>query len=140
MTLKVQKVDTWVVPLEDKPGSLASKLSALADAGASLEFVLARRAPDKPGTGVLFVTPIAGAAQCRAAEAAGFRKTKNLHALRIEGPDKKGEGARIARALAEKQLNVRGLSAATIGKRFLVHLAVDSPADVAKAGRILRAL
>ncbi len=140
MTLKVQKVDTWVAPLEDQPGSLAAKLSALSDAGISLEFVLARRAPDKPGTGVLFVTPIAGAAQCRAAEAAGFRKTKSLHALRIEGPDKKGEGARIARALAEKQLNLRGLSAGTIGKKFVAHLAVDSPADVAKAVRTLQGL
>ena len=101
MALKVQKVETWVAPLEDQPGSLAAKLSALSDAGISLEFVLARRAPDKPGTGVVFVTPINGAAQCRAAVEAGFRETKSLHALRVEGPDKKGEGTRIARALAE---------------------------------------
>jgi len=140
MAMNVQKVDTWVAPLEDQPGSLAAKLSALSDAGISLEFALARRAPEKPGTGVLFVTPIAGAAQCRAAEAAGFRKTKSLHALRIEGPDKKGAVARITRALAEKKLNLRGLSAATIGKRFVAHVAVDTPADVAKAGRILRTL
>ncbi len=140
MALKVQKVDTWVAPLEDQPGSLAAKLSALSDAGISLEFVLARRAPDKPGTGVVFVTPINGAAQCRAAEEGGFRETKSLYALRIEGPDKKGEGARIARALAEKKLNLRGLSAATIGRKFVAHIAVDTPADVAKAARILRVL
>jgi predicted amino acid-binding ACT domain protein len=105
-----------------------------------LEFVLARRAPDKPGTGVVFVTPISGVAQSRAAEQAGFRKAKSLHALRVEGPDKKGEGARLARALAEKQLNLRGLSAATIGRKFVAHIAVDTPADVADAARILRAL
>ena len=138
MTLKIQKVDTWVAPLEDRPGSLAAKLRALADAGVNLEFVLARRAPDKPGTGVVFVTPIQGAAPSRAAEGAGFRKTKSLHALRIEGPDQKGEGARIAQALAEKELNLRGLSAITIGKKFVAYVAVDTAAEVAKAGRILR--
>lgn len=138
--MKVQRVDTWVAPLQDQPGNLADKLSALSKAGASLEFVLARRAPDKPGTGVVFVTPISGTAQSKAAEQAGFRKTKSLHALRVEGADRKGEGARIARALAEKGLNLRGLSAATIGRKFVAHIAVDTPADVAKAARILRGL
>jgi len=138
--MKVRRVDTWVAPLKDKPGNLAARLEALADAGVSLEFVLARRAPDKPGTGVLFVTPIIGAAQCLAAEQAGFRKAKSLHALRIEGMDKKGEGGRMARALAKQGLNLRGLSAATIGKKFVAHIALDTPAEVAKAVRVLRAL
>ena len=140
MALKVQKVETWVAPLEDKPGNLATRLGALSDAGASLEFVLARRAPDKPGTGVIFVTPIKGAVQSRAADQAGFRRTKSLHALRIEGPDKKGEGAKIARAVAEKKLNLRGLSAAAIGKKFVAHVAFDTDADATKAARIVRAL
>lgn len=138
--MKVQRVETWVASLEDKPGNLAAKLSALSKAGASLKFVLARRAPDKPGTGVVFVTPISGAAQCRAAQRAGFRKAKTLHALRVEGADKQGQGARMARVLAEKGLNLRGLSAATIGKRFVAHIAVDTSVDVAKATRILRGL
>jgi len=140
MALKTEKVDTWVAALEDKAGNLATKLGALSKAGASLGFVLARRAPDKPGTGVVFVSPISGAAQGKAAEQAGFRKTRSLHALRVEGADRKGEGARIARALAEKGLNLRGLSAATIGKKFVAHIAVDTSADVAKAARALRAL
>ena len=140
MKLKIQRVDTWAASLKDQPGGLAARLKALASVGVNLEFVLARRAPDKPGTGVVFVTPINGAAQCRAAEEAGFRKTKSLHALRVEGPNKKGEGARMARALAEKGLNLRGLSAATIGRQFVAYIAVDTSADVAKAARILRVL
>jgi hypothetical protein len=140
MALKVQRVDTWAASLEDQPGTLAVKLSALAEAGVNLEFVIARRAPDKPGTGVVFVTPIRGVAQCRAARQAGFQKTLHLHTVRIEGPDKKGQGARIAQALAEKGLNLRGLSAAAINKKFVAHVALDNDADVAKAMRILRAL
>ncbi len=41
MALKVDRVDTWAVSIEDKPGGLASKLSALAAAGVNLEFVIA---------------------------------------------------------------------------------------------------
>jgi hypothetical protein len=140
MTLKVKRVDTWAASLDDKPGSLSAKLSALADAGADLEFIIARRAPDKPGTGAVFVTPIQGAARCRAARLAGFEQTKSLHAVRIEGSDRKGQGGRITHALAEKGLNLRGLSAAAIHKRFVAHIALDTNADAVKAVRILRGL
>ena len=140
MALKVERVDTWAAPLVDKPGGLAAKLSALAGAGVNLEFVIARRAPDKPGRGVVFVTPIKGAAGFRAARQAGFKKTASLHTVRIEGPDQKGRGASIARALAEAGLNLRGLSAAAIGKKFVTHIALDKAADAAKAARLLREL
>lgn len=139
MALKVTRVDTWAVTIDDRPGGLADKLRALADAKANLEFVIARRAPDQPGKGVAFVTPIGGRAQ-RAAKQAGFAKTANLHTVRIQGPDKPGEGARIATALSEAGLNVRGLSAAAIGKTFVSHVALDSAADAAKAVRALKRL
>jgi hypothetical protein len=138
--MKAQRVDTWAAPIEDKPGALASKLSALAAAGANLEFVIARRAPDKPGNGVIFVTPIKGAKQTKAAEAAEFCKTSNLRTVRVEGSDKPGQGARLAQALADQGINLRGLSAAAIGKKFIAHVAVDTDVDAAKVVRILRKL
>jgi hypothetical protein len=140
MALKVERVDTWAAALEDKPGNLAAKLSALAKAGVNLEFVIARRAPDKPGTGVVFVTPIQGATGCRAARQVGFEKTKSLHTVRIEGEQKAGQGATITQALADQGLNLRGLSAAAIGKSFISHVAFDTTADAAKAVRCLRDL
>jgi hypothetical protein len=126
--------------MKDRPGSLAAKLSALAKAGVNLEFVVARRAPEKPGWGVVFVTPIRGAAQRRAARKSGFKKTRSLHTVRVEGPDKKGQGARMTQALADLGLNLRGLSAAAIGKSFVSHVALDSAAAAAKALRVLKAL
>jgi hypothetical protein len=140
MALKVERVDTWAASLEDKPGNLAAKLNALANAGVNLEFVIARRGPDEAGTGVVFVTPIQGAAECRAARKSGFKKTRSLHTVRVEGTDKKGEGARLTQSLAQQGLNLRGLSAAAIGQRFVSHIALDSGADAAKAVRILRGL
>ena len=126
--------------MKDKPGALAAKLKALSAAGVNLEFVVARRAPDKPGTGVVFVTPIKGPKKVRAAKAAGFKKTKSLHTVRIEGPDKRGQGARLAQALANKGLNLRGMSAAAVGKKFVCYIALDGGADAAKAVRVLKSL
>jgi len=140
MALKAERVDTWAVSIKDEPGSLASKLSALASGGVDLEFIIGRRAPEKPGNGVVFVTPISGANQCRAARKEGFEKTKSLFTLRIEGPDKRGQGAKITQALADKGLNVRGLSAAAIGNKFVAHIALDSAADAANAARVIKAL
>lgn len=140
MAVKVERVDTWAVELEDKPGSLSVKLEALANAGVNIEFVIARRAPDKPGKGVVFVTPIKGAAGSRAAKKAGFQKTKSLHTVRIEGTDKPGQGAKLTKAMAEGGLNLRGLSAAAIGNKFVAYLALDSAVEAAKAQRLLRGL
>ena len=140
MALKVSKVDVWVGGLKDRPGALAKKLRALADAGAELEFLIARRAPEKTGTGVVFLTPFKGAKQLAAAKKAGLRRTKSLNSVRVEGPDKPGLGAKLTEALAAKGINLRGLSAAVIGKRFVMHLALDSAAQAAKAVRVLKAV
>ena len=138
--MKAQRVDTWAAAIKDKPGALAAKFKALAAAGVNLEFVIARRSPEKRGTGVVFVTPIKGPRQCGAAGAAGFKKTKSLHTVRIEGINKRGQGIRLTQALADKGLNLRGLSAAAIGNKFIAHIAVDSEADASKVARILSKL
>ncbi|HTY89419.1 MAG TPA: hypothetical protein VMB80_18360 [Candidatus Acidoferrum sp.] len=138
--MKTQRVETWVASITDKPGGLAAKLKTLAAGGVNLEFIIARRAPDKPGTGVVFITPVRGAKQTRAAKNAGFHPTNKLHTVRIEGADRPGLGARLTQALAGEGLNLRGLSAAAIGKKFVCHIAVDSEAAATKAARILRRL
>ena len=43
MALKVKGVDVWVASIQDRPGAVAEKLRGLADAAASLEFVISRR-------------------------------------------------------------------------------------------------
>ncbi|MFB3890915.1 MAG: amino acid-binding protein [Phycisphaerae bacterium] len=140
MALKISKADTWVAGIKDEPGGLAGKLEVLKAGGANLEFVVARRSPDKPGTGVVFVTPIRGAKQVRAAKKAGFARSSSLHTVRIQGPDKRGMGACLTGALAEAGINLRGLSAGVVGKQFIMHLAFDTAGAAAKAVRVLKAL
>jgi hypothetical protein len=138
MALKVTQTEVWAASIQDKPGGMAEKLEALAKAGAALDFVIARRSPDKPGTGVLFVAPLKGDKAVQAAKAAGFTKTDSLHSVRIEGPDEAGLGARLTRQLADAGINLRGLSAAAIGNRFVCYLALDSAADADKAAELLK--
>jgi hypothetical protein len=140
VALNVTRADVWVAGIEDRPGGLAGKLAALAEAGAQLQFVVARRASERPGTGVVFLTPLKGTAQIKAAKKAGFEKTKSLHSLKVEGPDKPGLGAKMTQALAQAGVNLRGLSAAAVGPRCVMFLALDSAADAAKAARLLKRL
>jgi len=138
MPYEITKADVWAGTIKDQPGGLAKKVEALADAGASLEFVIARRSPEKPGAGVVFLAPLRGARQLRAAKKAGLSKATNLCSLRVQGPDKPGLGARIARLLADEGINMRGLSAAALGRRCVVYFAFDSAADANKASRVLK--
>jgi hypothetical protein len=140
MKYKVSRTDVWAAPIEDRPGGLADKLAALAEAGANLEFIIARRTPEQRGAGVVFVTPVKGAKQVKAAKAAGFQKTDSLHSVRVDGTDKPGIGAAMTQALAEAGINLRGLSAAALGRNFVTHLALDTAQDAAKAAGILKKL
>jgi len=140
MKLNVARADVWVAPVEDKVGGLAAKLEALAAAGVNLTFIIARRAPDHPGEGVVFLTPIRGAKQIRAATAAGFRKTTTQHSVCVDGGDKPGLGAKITAALAGAGINLRGLSTGVLGRKFVTYIALDSEDDAKKAVRVLKKL
>ena len=137
MDLTVERVDVWAASVKDEPGSLASKLAALAEAGADLEFVIARRCPEEPGTCVVFVTPLQGDAQIAAGDKSGFAVAKSLHSVRAEGPNKPGVGAELTQKLADAGINLRGLSAAVIGTRFIMYLALDTADDATEAMRLL---
>ena len=138
--MKSSRVDTWVTTIPDRTGALAGKLKDLAASGANLELIIARRAGDHSGKTLVFVAPLKGAKQVGAAGTAGFTKSGSLHTLRAEGPDKPGAAGRVASALAEQGLNMRGFSAAAIGKKFICYIALDKEAEAVKAARVLRDL
>jgi hypothetical protein len=141
MKLKVNRTDVWAATVEDRPGGVATKLEALAQAGANLGFVLARRTPERgPGQGVVFVTPLKGKRQETAAAQAGFVKTDSIRSLRVEGADKAGVGAAVTRAIADAGINLRGLSAASLGRKFVMYVALDSESDATRAMQTLRKL
>jgi predicted amino acid-binding ACT domain protein len=140
MAIKASRHDIWMAIIDDRAGGAAAKLEALAGAGASLEVVLARRTPEHPGQGVLFASPIEGKKVIAAAEQAGFSRADKIHSVRIEGTDKPGLGAKIARTLAEAGISFRGINGMAMGKNFLSFVALDSADDAAKAVKALRKL
>lgn len=138
MDLLVERVDVWAASIPDRPGGLADALTALGDSGADLQFVLARRTPDEPGKGVVFVTPLQGDREVRAAAQVGFNVANSLHSVRIAGPDEPGIAARLARRLGDAGINLRGLSASVIGSQFVVYVALDTLGDANRAVEVLQ--
>jgi len=138
MKLDITKEVVWAATIDDQPGGLADKLNQLADAGAKLEFIIARRNAEKPGAGTVYVTPIKSKKVTQSAQNAGFTPADSLHALRILCTDKPGRGAALSQALAEAGINLRGFSGAALGKRAVFNLAFDTPEDAKKAKQILK--
>jgi hypothetical protein len=137
MDLLVERVDVWAATIEDRPGTLAGVLSALREAGADLQFLISRRS-DKPGTGVVFVTPLQNDREVRAATQVGFNVAHNLHSIRVLGEDRPGVGAELTQKLAQAGINLRGFSASAIGRQFVAYIALDTADDAAKAEAILK--
>jgi hypothetical protein len=138
MKMIVERVDVWAASIKDKPGGLAKILSGLRDAGADLDFVIARRASDKPGDGVVFVAPLRGDAEVAAAATLGFNVTQSIKSLRVEGENKPGVAAKVTEELAAAGINLHGFSGAVIGERFILYIGLDSAQDAAKAAAILK--
>lgn len=140
MNLKMTHVNVWAAEIDDKPGALARTLRAIADDGADLECVIARRQPNKPGKGLLFVSPMPGRSVGGNADQAGFRIVTDVATLRIEGADAPGIGAKMAQTIAGTGVNMHGLSAMAFGRRFVCYVGFDSVADRDKAETALEAL
>lgn len=136
MAFVIKRVDVWVCEVEDHPGRLADKLEAVMRAGANLDFIIARPEDDKPRLSVLFVAPVEGAAEVAAAEEVGLCRS-TMHALRVEGPDRPGLAAGIARTLSEEGINIVGLSAAGVRDGALLYIRFLNEADVVRAARLL---
>jgi len=137
MDLIVQHVDVWAASIKDEPGDLARALTGLREAGADLDFIIARRAPEKPGAGVIFVTPLRGDREVAAAADLGFNVTRSVHSVRVEGDNRPGVAAELTQMLAGQGLNLRGFSVSVIGTRFTAYIGLDGKDDANKVVSIL---
>ncbi|MBI1902731.1 MAG: amino acid-binding protein [Planctomycetia bacterium] len=137
MALKVAKLDLWSAEITDQPAGLASKLEGLAAAKVDLSFLFARRQPEKPGSGLVFVGGIKGAKATKAARAAGFAPAASVFGLRVEGPNRPGAAHAALAAVAAGGLNLRGVSASSTGRRYVACLAFDSADDAARGQKLL---
>jgi hypothetical protein len=137
MSYTVSKVEMWTGEIADRVGGLNAKLEAVAEAGVDLEVVIARRNPQQPGKGVVFLGPIKGTKAQGAASAAGLSHAGDLFALRVEAANKPGDCARITRMLTDAGINLRGLSATVCGAKYVLSLGFDSEDAASKAAGLL---
>ena len=134
----VNRVDVWTASIADKPGGLSGTLKGVFEAGADLDFVIARRAPDEPGTGAVFITPIRGDREIEAASMLGFNLTSSVDSVRVEGDNVPGAAVNIAEMIANADINIRSFSAAVIGPRYIAYVGFDSSSDADRAAKVLQ--
>lgn len=136
MSYSVKKVDVWAGDVMNRPEKLARVLEALTAAGAQLEFLIARRVSQN--TSRIFVAPLKSRKERQAATDVGLVTAAGLHSIRIDGPDRVGLGSEIARAVAAAGINIRGASAATIGKKNVFWLAFAEPGEADAAMKVVK--
>jgi hypothetical protein len=137
MSFKLDRVNLWSGEVPDQAGGTASKLAFLAQAGANLEYVFTKRLPDKPGAGILYVAPVTGPTQVRAAKAAGLSEASYPVVRRFEGDNQAGLAHRLTQEWALAGISFQGLTMAVLANKFVGYVAFDSVADANKAAQIL---
>src|SRR5688572_20629829 len=121
MGFKLDRVHLWAGEVADRAGGTAAKLAALAQAEANLEFVFTQRLPAKPGTGLLYVAPVTGPSQVRAARAAGLAEVNDPVVLRIEGDNQAGLAHRVTQQWALASISFQGLTMAVLSDKFVAY-------------------
>ena len=137
MSFKWDRIHVWSCDVKDQAGGVAEKLSHLAQAGANLEYVFTKRLPNKPGEGVLYVAPVTGPAQVRAAKAAGMHEVYQPVVRRIEGDNEAGLAHRLTQQWALAGISMQGLTMTVLGDKFVGYAAFDTTTDANRAAAIL---
>ncbi len=137
MALTVKRITLWRREIENQPGTLAAALEPLAAAGANLRVVMGYRFPETTTRAAIEVFPVTGKKTTSAASEAGL-SAFGLACLQVEGDDRPGFGARIARALADAGINVVFLVAQSLGRRFTSVIGFEDDATAASAAKIIK--
>jgi hypothetical protein len=137
MGFKLDRVHVWSGEVADRAGGVASLLALLAQAGANLEFIFTQRQANKPGTGILYLAPLSGPSQIRAAKSVGLAEAFHPVVLRVEGDNQAGLGHRVTQQWALAEISFQGMTMCVLGNKFVGYAAFDSTADANKAAAIL---
>jgi hypothetical protein len=134
MAVTVKKVTLWRKEVANEPGVLAGVLEPLAQAGANLRVVMGYAMGDS-GRAAIEVFPISG--KKAAATAAGLAASP-IACLLVEGDDRPGLGAGMARATANAGVNISFLVAETVGRKFSAVFGFQSDSDAAAAAKAIK--
>jgi hypothetical protein len=137
MQLFVEQVDTWAASVPDRPGALAAILGTLQEAGVSPLSVVSHREHGNEGHAVVFVSPIEGDHEIRAASQLGFNLAQSVHGVRVVATSVPGLAAMLTQRVADAGINLRGFTSTVLGRQFVAYFALDSEADAGQVAQIL---
>ena len=138
MAVSVKRITLWRADVENRPGVLANALEPLAGAGADLRLVMGYRFPKTPEHAAIEVYPVSGKKATTAAGAAGLAQAADIPCLLVEGDNRPGLGAKIARGLADANVNVAFLVAQVLGRKFSATIGFDDENGANQAVRIIK--
>jgi hypothetical protein len=137
MTVRIRKLRLWRTEVEHRPGALAELLDPLAAVGVDLQIVMGYRRHGEKNRAVIEVAPITSRRAALAAGKAGLTPA-GAPTLLVLGDNRPGLANRIARALAESNVNVSFLVAQVVGKRYSALFGFDTEADLDRAADRIR--
>lgn len=137
MAITAKKVTVWRKEVTNTPGVLADVLAPLAAAGANLRVVMGYAFPGEPTRAAVEVFPIAGKKVTSTARAAGLSASP-IACLLVEGDDRAGLGADMARAVAAAGVNISFVVAESVGRKFSAVFGFENDAAAMTAAKAIR--
>jgi hypothetical protein len=137
MAVTVKKVVLWRREVDNKPGMLAATLEPLAAAGADLHIVMGYRYPGNESRAAIEMYPIVGKKATTAAHAAGLTAS-SIPTLLVEGDNRAGLGAAMAKALADAGINLSFLVAQVIGRKYSALFGFETAQEASKAATLMK--
>jgi len=132
---EIRRVDYYYVTVPDKPGEGSRILTALYEAGINLLGVSAF--PHGARKSQLDVIPEDSAAFTKAAKTAGLTLSKRKSGFLIQGEDRPGAVAGIARRLLHANINITSVQAFCAGSGRYGGMLWVKPPDMRKAAKAL---
>jgi len=137
MGVTVKQITLWRSEVANRPGALAGMLGPLAEAGGNLKVVMGYRLPGDENRAAIEVYPVTGRKVTAAARSVGLSDS-GIPTLLVDGDDRPGLGAAIARGVAEAGINMIFLMAQVVGRRYSAIIGFDSAADAKKAAALIK--
>jgi hypothetical protein len=137
MAVTIKKITLWRKEVAHEAGTLAGVLEPLAQTGASLRLVMGYAIPGEFNRAAVEVFPVTGRKAMAAASAAGLSASP-IACLLVEGDDRAGLGAAMARAVAAAGVNISFMMAETIGRKFSAVFGFQDDADAATASKAIK--
>lgn len=137
MAVTIKRITLWRSEIENRAGELARILEPLASAGADLQVAMGYRYPGNQSKAAIEVYPVAGKKVAAAAASAGLAASA-IPALLVEGDNRAGRGAALARALGDAGINIDFLVAQVVGKKYSAILGFETDADTRKAATVIK--